>query len=146
MNIIFESDKEKQYLVGYRFNKPIVVWLDIGTYKETKIKGIKSFSFIEDGIKYTYKGNDKQGFYETEDKSPYITGYKIFSTINGKPTEELSHILDQLTHPKFDDEDDIFSIFSLSGRRDERKDEEEPRYYDTGCFTRPCGGSGSCGW
>lgn len=157
---------EKKYLLGYVYGKEAVMWDDVKDFTEAADEetGLKTITFKENGIEYTYVGNESRGYREVNNKAPFITDYKLMGRrtalrhdyldddkrVEARPFEpeededEFDFEEDEESF-EFDDDDDI----DLFGFR--RRYNHEPysgcgisRSHCGGYQRGGCGGSGGC--
>lgn len=70
---------EKKYLIGYVYGRESVMWDDVKDFEESfdEETGLKTIKFKENNIEYVYTGNEIRGYREQNNKSPFITDYKL---------------------------------------------------------------------
>ena len=70
---------EKKYLIGYVYGREAVMWDDVKDFEESfdEETGLKTIKFKENNIEYVYTGNEIRGYREQNNKSPFITDYKL---------------------------------------------------------------------
>ena len=120
----------KQYVVGYRFNKPAVLWFDVSNYKEIVGENSTTVSFEEEGETYVYTGNSTKGYAEANNKAPYITSYELIDEEEVLKRDLISQFGNVIAD---EDEYDDF----------EDKDDEDPYDYDD--WDNHCGHRYTCG-
>ena len=111
---------EKKYLVGYFFGREAVMWDDVKDFTETfdEETGLTTINFKENGVEYTYVGNDRNGYVEQNNKAPKITGYKLI----GRRTA-LRH--DYLNDRNRKSADEVRAFFGRDEDDEEYDDEDE---------------------
>ena len=120
-----------QCIVGYIGHKPAVLWLNIDNFKESIKDDIKTISFDEDGISYTYVGSKETGYAEAKNKAPAITSYEL---LNDKEVAKRGYIQQFTNILDIDDEDNFFY-----------NEDEDDEYYDSDAWSIHCGTSYHCG-
>ncbi len=110
---------EKKYLVGYFFGREAVMWDDVKDFTETfnEETGLTTITFKENGVEYTYVGNDRNGYTEKDHKAPTITDYKLI----GRRTA-LRH--DYLNDEKRKSPEELRAYFNSYDEEEDEEDED----------------------
>ena len=140
---------EKKYIIGYYKGQEAVGWEDVKNFRETvDDDGNVTVYFEENGIPFTYYGNDVVGYDEVDGKAPHIGSYKYI----GRRTALRHNYLDP-RRKSMADPDINYSEFSFEDEDDEDIDdmlfgeyEEETPAHCGGCGYShqrySCGGGG----
>lgn len=145
---------EKKYLLGYVYGKEAVMWDDVKDFTETidEETGLKTIKFKENDVEYVYTGNDIRGYREQNNKSPFITSYKLMGRRTALRHDYLNDNKRMEARPFEPEENDDDEDFNFEEPEEEFEDDDDDedmfglrRFYSRG-YSSSCGVRGNyCG-